>query len=160
MCQTEAPDRTGCSSTGRHDTATAYRHDGCRCPAARRARADEQAQYDRDANAGRPHAVPASQVREQAQALLDGLDLSAAQLALSVGIHRMSVDRLLRDPNRLYVQRRVAEVIAAAYRQMVTAGQVTAQPAPILGLTPVEAAVNRAALAAALGIPDDYRAAS
>lgn len=106
--------RDGCAAT-RHDTATAYRHSGCRCPAARRAW--RRYNLAREAGIHIPALVDATGSRRRIHALQAAgypLEMIVAALGYRSGRHALSP---LLSPRRQQIRRERAEQITALYER-------------------------------------------
>jgi hypothetical protein len=103
-----------CPSTGRHGTSRAYRHDGCRCPTARRAATKAAKIYmiERGRNGG-PLKVDSTGTRRRIEALM-AIGWPGDELARRLGVTRGALYRTRRRTTSLRgTQRRVADLYEA-----------------------------------------------
>lgn len=106
--------RAGCAA-GRHDTATAYRHSGCRCAAARRAW--RRYNLAREAGIHVPAMVDATGSKRRIHALQAAgypLEMIVAALGYRSGRHALGP---LLSPRRPTIRRERAEQITALYQR-------------------------------------------
>lgn len=104
----------GCPSTGRHGTAAAYCHDGCRCAGTRKLRSIAEKKRQLALLAGRPLTVPAEGCRRRIRALY-WLGWNAPSLAKELGIGEYRV-HILSGTKQKRVRRETHELIDGAYR--------------------------------------------
>lgn len=79
----------------RHGTRACHTHCGCKCEPCRIATADDEAAMKRARAYGRTRYVPADRAREHVAGLID-LGMGVPRIATAAGLHRDTVERLVR----------------------------------------------------------------